>query len=359
MERMRLSVHLARRASRLEPMVRWRRRIQALSAWIAKTRASVCIEEALRTWQIRYRNGLVSRWNEWRAMTSTSRRQCTWKARMRRLFAHNAVIQWRMFLVNAAGRRENRIVLSATTALARDTLTQQKLAVSIDTWFHWHERERARRARLEGRCHLFLSERGHALLGASWGTWSHRAHLTSRANRWLTLAEGHHILVSMARACARWRHVLHDRSAAIAARPSPPRDGAKPYFQPCVPPPVAVPTSRSPSPPNERSFLPPRASHGDARTHSRSPLLGRHVAGQPELSLGDLLDRMVVVHQLLEQAPASTDDGSGMLQSSAEHSFHCVASEQRPASGSSRKYLGNVIQRVSFADGAPCHRHPF
>ena len=151
--------------------------------------ARITISELLEGWETRHRGALLRslvRW--WTAAGSVGRHRPS-VAALRSLLLSGALGTWYPRRDERSARREAAIELAAALNTALEMVRVLRLGFAIDAWLAQHEAESARRARLDGRALLLWSERARVAILAAWRTWRTRAHASSRANRWLTLAE--------------------------------------------------------------------------------------------------------------------------------------------------------------------------
>ena len=284
--------------------------------------ARITISELLEGWETRHRGALLRSLVRWWTAAGSVGRHRTSVAALRSLLLSGALGTWYTRRDERSVRRETAIELAAALNTALEMLRVLRLGFAIDAWLAQHEAESARRARLDGRALLLWSERARVAILAAWRTWRTRAHASSRANRWLTLADGHRILQALGCATPRWRTLqlntaLERRRGVVFVRPSPSPHLVRPLSR--APPAtlqlntaLALPDSRSPSrsPPPRSPPPPQREYHYCGAALPTNPVWSRQPRPlppwrPPDLSGGDLLDRLVVMHQLLGQPALS------------------------------------------------------
>ena len=312
------SAALAKRAVRFVAMMRWRRGASGLFSWRGAVHAELARRALVVLFEARHCSGLRWRWHAWRSHTARTVRHGAMVRALRARLLLSGLESWLRWREALADDTERSMLLAAAAVSAVEALRIRRLSLALDAWSRRHESERAKRARLAGRRDLLIEAKARVALIARWAVWRHRAFASSRANRWITLAAGHCLLRTLAIACHRWRSLHAARHRALAAMPSPLVSSAAraPPLPPPPPPPppaVVVPSSRTPSPP--KSPL-PRLHQGKHQGEYRGGQLPTNPAWSqqprplppwraPELSGGDLLDRIVVMHQLLAQPSLS------------------------------------------------------
>jgi hypothetical protein len=291
----------------------WRRVARAFHSWVEAAGRQLLRNELLEAWGARHRGCLLWRMKHWRSAALGTRRLLKPAAALRSHALSGALFTWQARREERLERREDAIELAASLSTARAAICVRRLSAAIDAWRVRHTADRSHHARHSRRAHLLWKQRVRVALTAACATWNLRAQASSRANRWLSLADGHHILHTLAKATVRWSTFLYERRRALiterVVRPSPSPPVVRPLAP--APPALALPASRSPS----RS-PPLRSLQSPPPTDVVTDVVSSYVASsrQPcplpswrpsDLSADHLLDQLVVLHETLSTESAS------------------------------------------------------
>ena len=282
----------------------WRRVARAFHSWVEAAGRQLLRNELLEAWGARHRGCLLWRMKHWRSAALGTRRLLKPAAALRSQALSGALFTWQARREERLERREDAIELAASLSTARAAICVRRLSAAIDAWRVRHTADRSHHARHSRRAHLLWRELARVALTVACATWKVRAKASSRANRCLILADGHHILRTLAKATVRWRTFLYQRRRALiterVVRPSPSPPLARPLAPP--PPTLVLPASRSPSrsPPLKSLLSPPPSNVVSTRQPCPLP------SWRPsDLSVDRLLDQLVVLHETLSTEPAS------------------------------------------------------
>jgi hypothetical protein len=286
----------------------WRRVARAFHSWVEAAGRQLLRNELLEAWGARHRGCLLWRMKHWRSAALGTRRLLKPAAALRSHALSGALFTWQARREERLERREDAIELAASLSTARATICVRRLSAAIDAWRVRHTADRSHHARHSRRAHLLWKQRVRVALTAACATWNLRAQASSRANRWLSLADGHHILHTLAKATVRWSTFLYERRRALiterVVRPSPSPPVVRPLAP--APPALALPASRSPSrsPPLRSLQSPPPTDVVTDVVSSRQPC--PLPSWRPsDLSADRLLDQLVVLHETLSTESAS------------------------------------------------------